>query len=75
MKKKWEEFRVSLSDTAIMSKKEYLLTLAVCILGGILFGMLCSPRKSTVIGSNNGNNSGNGYCDGGEEEETGKEEI
>ena len=60
MKEKWEEFRVSLSDTTSMSKREFLLTVAVCILGGIVFGMFCSPRKSTVIGSNNGNNCGNG---------------
>ncbi|MGN1179946.1 MAG: hypothetical protein ACI4SD_01940 [Suilimivivens sp.] len=74
MKEKWEEFRVSLSDTTSMSKREFLLTLAVCILGGIVFGMLCSPRKSTVIGSNNGNNSGNGNCGGCEEEEISKED-
>ena len=60
MKEKWEEFRVSLSDTTSMSKREFLLTVAVCILGGIVFGIFCSPRKSTVIGSNNGNNCGNG---------------
>ena len=60
MKEKWEEFRVSSSDTTSMSKREFLLTVAVCILGGIVFGMFCSPRKSTVIGSNNGNNCGNG---------------
>ena len=60
MKEKLEEFRVSLSDTTSMSKREFLLTLAVCILGGIVFGIFCSPRKSTVIGSNNGNNCGNG---------------
>ena len=32
------------------------------ILGGIVFGLLTSPRKNTTIGSNNGNNSpcGNG---------------
>ena len=60
MKEKWEEFRVSLLDTTSMSKREFLLTVAVCILGGIVFGMFCSPRKSTVIGSNNGNNCGNG---------------
>lgn len=74
MKEKWEVFKVSLSDTTSMSKREFLLTLAVCILGGIVFGMFCSPRKSTVIGSNNGNNSGNGGC-GGDEEEAAGEEI
>lgn len=75
MKEKWEEFKVSLSDTTSMSKKEFLLTLAVCILGGIVFGMFCSPRKSTVIGSNNGNNSGNanGCCC--EEDDVNEDEI
>ena len=60
MKEKWEEFKATLTDIVMMSKKEFLLTTAVCVLGGIVFGMLVSPRKSTTIGSNNGNNSGNG---------------
>lgn len=55
MEEKWEEFKESLTDVTSMSKKEFLLTMAVCVLGGIVFGMLFSPRKSTVIGSNNGN--------------------
>lgn len=59
MKEKWSEWTASLTDTKIMSKKEFLLTIAVCVLGGIVFGMLFSPKKSTMIGSNNGNNSGN----------------
>ena len=59
MKEKWKEWTASLTDPQIMSKKEFLLTVAVCILGGIVFGMLCSPKKTTVIGSNNGNNGGN----------------
>lgn len=73
MKEKWEEFKVSLSDTTSMSKREFLLTLAVCILGGIVVGIFCSPRKSTVIGSNNGNNCGNG-C-GCEEVKENEDEI
>lgn len=60
MKEKWEEFKATLTDIVMMSKKEFLLTMAVCILGGIVFGIFFSPKKSTVIGSNNGNNSGNG---------------
>ena len=47
-----------------MSRREFLLTLAVCILGGMVFGMLFSPRKNMVIGSNNGNG-----CGGQENEE------
>lgn len=75
MKEKWEEFRVSLSDTTSMSKREFLLTVAVCILGGIVFGMFCSPRKSTVIGSNNGNNSGNANGCSCEEDNGNENEI
>ena len=55
MKEKWKEWTASLTDPQIMSKKEFLLTVAVCVLGGIVFGMLFSPKKTTVIGSNNGN--------------------
>lgn len=65
MKEKWKEFKASLTDIVMMSKREFLLTAAVCVLGGIVFGMLVSPRKSTTIGSNNGNNSGNGNCGNG----------
>ena len=51
----------------IMSKREFWLIAAVCLLGGIVLGMLCSPKKSLVIGSNNGNNSGN-YGNGAPED-------
>ena len=59
MKEKWSIFKESLSDVTTMTKREFLLTLAVCVLGGIVFGVFLSPKKSMVIGSNNGNNSGN----------------
>ena len=51
MERRWEEFKATLTDERSMSKKEFLLMMAVCVLGGIVF----SPRKSTVIGSHNGN--------------------
>lgn len=60
MKEKWELFKESLTETTSMSKREFLLTIAVCVLGGIVFGLLFSPRKQTMIASNNGNNNGNG---------------
>ena len=59
MKEKWELFKISLTEEKTMSKREWLLVLAVCVLGGIVFGMFFSPRKNVTIGSNNGNNSGN----------------
>ncbi len=57
MKEKWNDFKMSLTDSMTMTRKEFLLTIAVCVLGGIVFGMFFSPRKSMVIGSNNGNNN------------------
>ena len=57
MKEKWELFKETLTETTSMSKKEFFLTMAVCVLGGIVFGLLFSPRKNTVIGCNNGNYS------------------
>ena len=59
MKEKWKLFKESLTETTSMSKREFLLTIAVCILGGIVFGLLFSPRKNTMIASNNGNSNGN----------------
>lgn len=59
MKEKWNTFKESLTDVTAMSRREFLLTVAVCILGGIVFGIFFSPKKSMMIGSNNGNNSGN----------------
>ena len=69
MKEKWEIFKESLTETTSMSKREFLLTIAVCILGGIVFGLLFSPRKNTMIASNNGNNNGNGSGNAGKQEE------
>ncbi len=64
MKEKWELFKESLTETTSMSKREFLLTITVCILGGIVFGLMFSPRKNTMIASNNGNNNGNGNENG-----------
>lgn len=55
MCKKWKEFKESLNENVIHNKREYLLILAVCILGGILFGMIITPKKAMTIGSYNGN--------------------
>lgn len=68
MEERWKEFKETLTDVTSMSKKEFLLTMAVCVLGGIVFGMLFSPRKSTVIGSHNGN----GYDEEGKKKKKSK---
>ena len=53
--KKYELFKESLKEDIVVNKKEYLLIIAVCILGGILAGIIFSPKKSMTIGSFNGN--------------------
>ena len=45
MKERWEVFRESLKEAVTVSRKEYLLVTVVCVLGGIVFGLLFSPRK------------------------------
>lgn len=59
---KIKEFVKGLSETTTITKKELLLTTTVCALGGIVLGMLCSPKKRTMIGSCNGNYN-KGACD------------
>lgn len=57
MKEKWELWKDELKEVTTMTKREFLLTAAVCLLGGIVLGFLFSPRKETTIGSYNGNNN------------------
>ena len=53
MREKWEIFKETLTDQKTMTKKEFLLIMAVCVLGGLVTGMLISPRKHVTIGSHN----------------------
>lgn len=72
MKKRLEEFTCQLSELTTMTKKEYLLTLAVCVLGGIIVGFLSAPiKKGKYVKVQCGNNNGNDYreCGCPEEEE------
>lgn len=59
MREDLKAFRESLTETTVMTKREFLLVAAVCILGGIVFGMMFSPKKNVMIGSKNGENSNN----------------
>ncbi len=56
----WHEFQTVLEEMTTLKKREYLLTLVVCVLSGLVVGMLISPKKSLMIGSHNGNNNNNG---------------
>ena len=68
----------SLDRRIIVNQRELVLGLAVCALAGIVTGIMLSPKKNVTIGSNNGNNSGNGTTvsadAAGDEEETEDEE-
>lgn len=57
--KKMNEFMTELTETTTMTKKEYFLTITTCLLGGIVLGILCSPKKYTKIGCGNGSNNSN----------------
>lgn len=57
MREKWELWKDEMEEVTTMTKREFLLTAAVCLLGGIVLGFLFSPRKETTIGSYNGNNN------------------
>lgn len=61
MFKKFLAFKESLKDDVTFNKKEYVLTLTVCILGGILFGMIFTPKKTLNIGSFNASNGYDPY--------------
>ncbi len=62
MIKKMKNFWYSLDGTTEISRRELFLEIAVCVLAGILVGMIFTPKKTVTIGSNN---SGNGCNNGG----------
>lgn len=68
MVKKCEQIMNSINEGKYTGR-EIMLTGAVLFLTGTLLGMLFSPRKNQVIGSNNGN----GSCNGNEEQKKEKE--
>lgn len=53
--KKIREFWDSLDDLTTVSKRELFLEVVCCVLAGFMVGILFSPKKTTIIGSNNGN--------------------
>ena len=74
MQQKWNELQVVLEEMKTIKKREYFLTLAVCILSGLVLGIFLSPKKKVMIGSNNGNNnvgsvggSDDCFCDCGDD--------
>lgn len=66
MIKKIRTFWCSLEETTTITKRELFLEITVCALVGLVLGMILTPRKSVMIGSNN---SGNG-CNNGNDAKT-----
>lgn len=74
MREKWEIWKEELDDVTTMSRREFLLTVAVCILGGIVLGFVFSPRRETTIGSYNGNNNNGEFGTSDEKDDDEKKE-
>lgn len=55
--KQIRNFITSLPEQITAPKLDFALSILVALLGGVIFGMLISPRKYMHIGCNNG--SGN----------------
>ena len=63
----------ALDRRIVVNQRELVLGLAVCTLAGVVAGIVLSPRKTVTIGSNNGNNSGNGTTVSADAEEEAEE--
>jgi len=64
MQEIYEKFEDFLTEDGEMTTKEFTLTVLCAFLIGLVLGMFLSPRKHTMIGSNNcdnGNNCGSTY--------------
>lgn len=78
MKKKWISLREKWFEGEVTLPKTTLwLVCAVCLLGGIVYGLRKAPwTHGVTIGSNNGNNNGNNSGNsGGSTEDAGDEEA
>lgn len=68
---KMKEWTKTWTNVVEMTKKEYLLTIAASLFGGIVIGFVFAPRriKYTTIGSHNGSeNQNNGNENAWQEE-------
>lgn len=53
--KKLKEFFTGIPETLTLTGLEGILAITVGVLAGVVIGMLCSPRRSINLGSNNDN--------------------
>lgn len=60
MDTKLRKFWSSLDRNILVNKRELFLEMTVCTLTGVLVGILLSPKRTTTIGSYNGNGAASG---------------
>ncbi len=53
--KRWRKFLESMDYDVLINKKLLFFEMMAAVFGGVVFGMLFSPRKIIKIGNNNGN--------------------
>ena len=75
MIKKMRSFWASLEGTAVISKRELFLEIVVCFLAGILLGVIFTPKKTSIIGSNNSGNGCHNGSNSGNEDAEDEEEV
>jgi len=54
MCKKFREFKESLDDAVILSKRDFIFSIAIGVLSGVIVGMIFGPKSALTIGCNNG---------------------
>lgn len=57
MKERYDLWKVTLDEITSITKKEYCMMITICLLLGILLGILFSPKKCVTLGSFNGSNN------------------
>lgn len=74
MMKRFTGWWESLDVDVVVRKKEIVLELMVCFLGGLVIGLFLSPRKNVSIGSHNASDNVDSVNTKGEVEESKKKE-
>jgi len=54
MCKKLKEFKESLDDAVVLSKRDFIFSITIGVLSGVIVGMVFGPKSALTIGCNNG---------------------
>lgn len=61
--RKLKEFWVTLPEVVAVTKREGVMIVTISALIGVILGMLCSPRRNTRYGCDNGNTVNHNWND------------